>query len=171
MLAHTNSPLWDNGSIDSVVGETCTSELQAHVHLRPPHQHVFESGVTQGSSLPLLDFMSGWAEKTEWDMRQLISTLTLGWTALTSSCLLLLTDLIMYKQRLKWKCPRSKKKKNVNHQRICDCKPLIIHYLKLSFSLWKGHKRSIWFWWIARLVLLHLFSSFPVKMRSNQSRF
>lgn len=108
---HTNTPLWDNGSTDSYWWNAHFRIASTRVHLCPPHQHAFESGVTHGSSVPLLDFMSGWAEKTEWDMRQLISTLTLGWTALTSSCLLLLTDWIMYKQRLKWKCPCSRKRK------------------------------------------------------------
>lgn len=47
---------------------------------------------THVSSVHLSYFMSGWAGKTEGNMRLLISTLTPGWTDVTTSSLVILTD-------------------------------------------------------------------------------
>lgn len=47
---------------------------------------------THGGSVHLSYFMSGWARKTEGNMRLLISTLTPGCTDVTPSSLVILTD-------------------------------------------------------------------------------
>lgn len=66
---------------------------------------------THGGPVHLSYFMSGWARKTKGNMRLLIITLTPGWTDVTPSSLVILTDFCEDKDstETKWNVKRGRK--------------------------------------------------------------